>query len=232
MEEQERKTKLKFWITYIYPKHVSEEKEISGIIPNIPEGCIGYEVSYGSWEIKYSSYRVYKGELFSFKEASKILKTQANTMSLLENGKTVAELKKNHMVSKTHLQQKFEEFAKECEQMQIPKKLLESVQWVAPEGVVIPTTDCFCFIYPNDVVVPLKEYTRTMPRRSRSHIAKKTIQRSKKANISKIRVYEDANCEHRIREILDRGTKRGKESGLKEGDFSQYQDIDALPETI
>lgn len=150
----ERKSELKFWITYIYPKHLSEEKEISGIIPNIPEGCIGYEISYGSWEIKYNSYRVYKGELFSFKEASKILKTKAITTNLLENGKTVAELKRKYIASKNCLQQKFDAFVQECEQMQIPENLLERATWVAPEGVVMPSTECFCFIYPNNLVVP------------------------------------------------------------------------------
>lgn len=162
---------MKYWVEYVYPigenlhyNNLNYAGDIEIVIDEfdakLPDGAVAYEVTYGTDTIKYRGYCVYKGKVMSFLEAKerfarKDVYTEI-TEEMVRDCKTTKELQKQFS-NEIDLQNKFEEFVKECEQMEGLKNFEECTEDTAfseIQGIVIiDVVECPHYIYETDVVI-------------------------------------------------------------------------------
>jgi len=149
-QKANRKPKMNYWVDYMYPTDCGAYSVyFKSITPGtfdveIPNGVIGYEISYGSDTIRYKSYSIYKGQVLSFADtkerfSDRILSPKI-TVEMIKNGETTEKLKEKFS-GKIDLQLKFKKFVEECEQMEFPKDFLINTKSseipILEQGVVV-----------------------------------------------------------------------------------------------
>lgn len=149
-EKAKRKQKMNYWVVYMYPTDggtysVNDQRITpSTFNAEIPSDVIGYEISYGSDTIRYSSYNIYKGQVLSFADAKERFTDRRFspeiTAEMIKNGETTEKLTKKFS-NKVNLQHKFEKFVEECEQMELPKNFFGNIKNskipILEQGVVV-----------------------------------------------------------------------------------------------
>lgn len=149
-QKSERKQKMNYWVVYMYPTDggaysVDDQKiTLTTFNAEIPNGVIGYEISYGTDTIRYNSYTIYRGQVLSFADAKEKFSDRRFspeiTEEMIKNGQTTEKLKKQFS-GKVDLQHKFEEFVEECERMELPKNFFgntkNSEMLILEQGVVV-----------------------------------------------------------------------------------------------
>lgn len=149
-QKAKRKQEMNYWVDYMYPTDGGAYSvDFQRITPGtfnaeIPSGVIGYQISYGSDNVRYKSYSIYKGQVLSFADAREIFPyrrfSPEITAEMIKNGETTEKLKKKFS-EKVDLQHKFEKFVEECEQMEFPKNFFgntkSSENPILEQGVVV-----------------------------------------------------------------------------------------------
>lgn len=165
-EKTKRKQKMYYWVVYMYPTDggaysINEQKITpSTFNTEIPSDVIGYEISYGSDIIRYSSYNIYKGQVLSFADAKERFTDRRFspkiTAEMIKNGETTEKLKEKFW-DNVNLQDKFEKFVKECEQMEKKNffgNIKNSKIPVLKQGVVVMASINYPkYLYSRDFVI-------------------------------------------------------------------------------
>ena len=151
---QKQKKQRHFWVQYTYfDGWKNEEDQILTNYPmkNLPNNAIFADITYGTKKKRSACYRVYRGEVLSFKKAREQFNDNDYlpniTKDMVEHGNSTESIRA--LCTKVNLLEKYKKFVKQC----------KKGKYVTPKEVGIVVVDMkdgikrLFFLYDTDIVI-------------------------------------------------------------------------------